>query len=187
MKKKQSQKNSKVLLQDGVPYPVNSPWPKRTSWMTQAAFPATLFLAIYILSHTSMVRLIIYLVLMVIIAWPTRYFLCARCPYCGENCCTIMGKYTPFLFKKQEGKSMKIGLWLDLIFFILLIFFPIYDAWEVGGFFLTAAWFFTSMLNLLLLNGMSCPVCPFTFCPIGKISRALWTLLDLNEQTSTRK
>jgi hypothetical protein len=87
-----------------------------------------------------------------------------------------MGKTTPLLFKHREGKSMKLGLWLDLAFFSFLCVYPLPETWQVGGFLMTLLWLASFLVLSGLLTRLACSVCPFTFCPIGKVGRAFWRL-----------
>jgi hypothetical protein len=69
---------------------------------------------------------------------------------------------------------MKPGLWLDVVFSLLLFALPLPDAWRQGGLLLTLAWLSVFTLMFALITQVACSVCPFTFCPIGRAGRAVW-------------
>lgn len=169
-----SEVQEKTVIQDGVHCPGKAPWPARVSKLTSLSILPVVLLGIYILAQSSLLRLGIWLFLFAIFAYPLRYLVCARCPYYGQSCSTLMGRTVPRLFKKQEGQSMKLGLWLDVVFTSLLFVFPLPDAWRLGGLLLTLAWISVFAVMFALITGVACSACPFTFCPIGRAGRAVW-------------
>jgi hypothetical protein len=144
------------------------------SKITSLLFIPMIVLAVYVLAHASITRLAVWLVIFGLFAYPLRYLVCARCPYYGQPCSTNLGRIVPHLFKKQEGKSMKAGLWLDVVCFAVLLLFPLPDVWKMGGIGLTLLWFGSFFLMAAVLTRLACSVCPFTFCPIGQAGKALW-------------
>lgn len=102
------------LIQDGCRAPSKAPWSPWVSRTTTLAFVIMFALGVYILVQGSVITLAVWLGLVFLFAVPARYLLCARCPYYGQHCSTGFGKFAPFLFKKQEGKSLVPGLWMDL-------------------------------------------------------------------------
>ena len=69
---------------------------------------------------------------------------------------------------------MILGLWLDVVFFLLLLLIPLPDVWRLGGFLLFLLWVGAFALLMGTLTRIACSVCPLTFCPIGRAGRALW-------------
>ncbi len=174
--KSESQKDG--VMQDGVFCPNESPWPaKNMKWTTASMLP-TLLVGIYVLAHTNIAKLIIWLIIWVIFAYPLRYLICARCPYYGKNCSTYYGIMVKYMFKKQEGKSMKTGLWLDIVFFLIIIGLPIPEMWQFGGIIMLPVWFGTMFLMSIAIGGMGCKYCPLTFCPVGKMNRMYTKFFD---------
>jgi len=166
--------NNKIdnyVIQDGVKCPKVSPWPKKNGLISSLPLIPILGLAIYILVETSLSLLAIWLLAFFLFAWPLRYLVCARCPYYGQHCSTMMGKLIPRMFKKQEGKSMKLGLWLDVFFFLFLFLLPAPAAYRVGGMALFLVWVGLFLLLFVFLSIFACACCPLTFCPIGRGGR----------------
>ena len=172
------------MIQDGVPCPKQSPWPKYVGWVTTLPMLPMTALGIYILARTDTPKLILWLIVLGIFAFPLRYFVCARCPYYGQHCSTTMGKFVPLLFRKQEGKPMKTGLWLDVLSFTVLFLLPVPEAYELGGAVLAAVWVGALLLFFLLLSFLACAVCPLTFCPIGRGGKAFWRMLGKKTTSS---
>jgi hypothetical protein len=171
----QPKKNeSSIIIQDGVFCPAKSPWDPKVSQRTGLPLLPVLGLAFYILVVHNLYLLAVWFGLMVVFAWPLRYLICARCPYYGQPCSTNMGLLVARMFPRQEGKSMKPGLWLDLGFLILLFALPLYPAWAEGGPWLTAAWVAAYAVWMGLLARLGCRTCPFTFCPVGRVNRRIW-------------
>jgi hypothetical protein len=160
--------------QDGVSCPQTAPWHTRVSLMTGLPFIPIAILAAFVLLQTSILKLILWVAVLGIFAYPLRYLICARCPYYGQNCSTSFGRIVPRMFRKQEGRSMKLGLWLDVVMIALLLLIPLPEIWQVGGLLLTALWLGAFFLFFAVLTKMACSLCPFTFCPIGQAGKAFW-------------
>jgi hypothetical protein len=79
------------------------------------------------------------------------------------------------MFRKQEGRSILLGLWLDVAFFLALFLVPLPEVWRVGGFLLLLFWVGAFVLMIATVTRLACSVCPLTFCPIGRAGRALWS------------
>ena len=162
------------LVQDGVPCPRTPPWTARSSRLTRLLFIPMIVLPIVILVQTSIPKLLLWLLLLGIFVYPLRYLVCARCPYYGETCCTDFGRLAAKMFRKQEGRSMRLGLWLDVVFFALLCLVPLPEVYAYGGVLMLLVWFAVFFAVFAGLTRLACSVCPFSFCPIGKAGRALW-------------
>jgi len=146
------------------------------STITGIPFIPIAAMALFVLAQTSAVKLILWVALLVIFAYPLRYLVCARCPYYGQKCSSGFGTTVPRMFRKQEGRSMIPGLWLDVVMFALLLLVPLPDMWRTGGPLLTLAWLAAFFLFFAVLTRAACSVCPFTFCPIGRGGKAFWGL-----------
>lgn len=166
--------SEKMVMQDGVSCPCEPPWPGWVSWLTSVTMLPVALCGAYILAATSPWKLAVWLGLFALFAVPLRYLVCARCPYYGTSCSTFMGRTVPLLFKKQEGRSMRLGLWLDVVSMALLFALPLTEAWRLGGLLLLLLWVSVFGSMFLVLSRLACSACPFTFCPIGRAGRALW-------------
>ena len=166
------------IIQDGVQCPRTPPWHPMVSKVTGLPFALIAGLGIYILYNGAMTTLLIWLFVFAIFSYPLRYLVCARCPYYGMDCSSTFGKLVVKMFKKQEGKSMLVGLWLDVLFFAFLFAYPLPDIWRIKGFLFVLAWLAAFFLAFTVLTRMACSSCPFTFCPIGKGGRSFWGLLN---------
>jgi len=164
--------------QDGVPCPTQAPWRPRVSAVTGLPFVPIAALALFVLAHTSIPKLLLWAALLAVFAYPLRYLVCARCPYYGQRCSSTFGVAVTRMFKKQEGKSMRAGLWLDVVMFALLLLIPLPDMWRWGGALLTLAWLAAFFLFFTVLTRMACSVCPLAFCPIGRGGRAFWSWVE---------
>ena len=162
------------VVQDGVQCPRRAPWARTVSVLTSLTFIPIILLAFNTLVQTSLFKLLVWLVVLAVFAYPLRYLVCARCPYYGQRCSTMLGLTVPRMFEKQEGKSMLLGLWLDVVFFIALFLIPLPDVWRLGGFLLLLLWVGAFALMIGTVTRKACSVCPLTFCPIGRAGQALW-------------
>ena len=162
------------VVQDGVRCPSHPPWAPRVSTLTSLTFIPIILLACYVLAQTSLFKLVAWLLLLTIFAYPLRYLVCARCPYYGQRCSTMLGLTVPRMFRKQEGRSMLLGLWLDVAFFLALFLIPLPEVWQVGGFLLLLLWVVAFVLMIATVTRLACSICPLTFCPIGRAGRAVW-------------
>gem|GEM_PF-991099 len=176
MGRKAQDKNS--IIQDGVVCPCTTPWDPKVSTITGLPVVPILILALAILPAAEMLVLIIWLSAFVIFVYPLRYLICARCPYYGMDCSSKAGRLVTRMFKKQEGKSMVMGLWLDVMFFAFLFVYPLPHIRRVKGALWTMAWCSAFFVAFLTATRFGCSVCPFTFCPIGKGGRAFWRLFE---------
>ena len=120
------QHTNDFIIQDGCHCPNDPPWHPRVSKIT--AIPILLFFAVGLFGVFQLGYgfLLIWLILVGIKVYGIRYLVCARCPYYGKNCSSFFGKLVPLLHKKQENKSMVIGLWIDTLFWGILFLFPLY-------------------------------------------------------------
>ena len=69
---------------------------------------------------------------------------------------------------------MKLGLALDLVAMAALFAIPLPDAWRTGGAALLLLWIGVNLLSFGVLTRLACTVCPFEFCAIGTVGRAVW-------------
>jgi len=166
--------SDEFVEQDGCRIPRKAPWSPWVGRLTTLPFVVMFCLGFFILFNTSTITLIVWLAVVVLSIVPGRYFLCARCPYYGQNCSTRFGRLVPYLFKKIEGKSMKAGLWLDLTEMFLLFVIPLPFAWRLGGIVLLLFWIGANFLSFGALTRIACPSCDLSFCPIGRIGGAIW-------------
>lgn len=162
------------VMQDGTVCPKIAPWGRHVGIVTGIPYLVIAVLGGYILERTSPIALLVWFLLLLIFAVPLRYLICARCPYYGQPCCTLLGIVTPRLFQKQEGRSMKAGLWLDMVFFLFLFGIPLPYAWLGFGWPMALLWTGAIVAGFLIHTRFGCARCPFTFCPIGKVGRVVW-------------
>ena len=73
---------------------------------------------------------------------------------------------------------MILGLWLDVVFFLILFFFPLPYARLGFGWPITLLWIMMIISGFLIHTRFGCARCPFTFCPIGKLGRVSWNVKD---------
>ena len=163
------------MIQDGVACPRTAPWSPWVSRWMRLVFLPMIVLPIYVLAQTNIWKLIAWLVVLFILLVPLRYFVCARCPYYGQACSTDFGRLVTKFFRKQEGKSMRLGLWLDVVFFTALCLIPLPEVWELGGVLMILGWFAVFFIVFAALTRLACRTCPLTFCPIGQAGRAFWS------------
>ena len=179
----QNSEDPDTIMQDGVACPLKPPWEKKVSKITGLPFMLILILGMYILFQAGVLKLIIWLAAYGIFTYPLRYLICARCPYYGMDCSSGFGKLVPKMFNKQEGKSMKLGLWIDILFFVFLFAYPLPSIWRIKGFLFLIAWAITFFLAFIVMTRLACCVCPFTFCPIGKGGRAFWRMFNTTNKS----
>lgn len=165
---------TEFIMQDGVRCPRKPPWDKKVSKITGLPFILIILLAVNVLFQAGFLKLVIWVSVFGFFAYPLRYLICARCPYYGMNCSTSMGKIVPKMFKKQDGKSMKFGLYMDILCFTFLFLYPLPAIWELKGILFLLAWCGAFMLMLATLYRLACSICPFTFCPVGRCGKAIW-------------
>ncbi len=156
--------------------PKNSPWDK-TSRFVGIPGLVLVVLGAYILLKSSFPAFFVWLAAIIIFAYPLRFLVCARCPYYGQDCFTGMGKLVTLMFKRQEGRSMRPGLWLDVVFISIIFIIPLPFSYRNFGLIMTIVWIALFLAMFATTTRIGCSVCPFTFCPIGKTGRAFWKLL----------
>ena len=161
------------VLQDGVECPKEAPWKKTYS---VAGIPGLILIGLgaYILLKTSIPWLFVWGLIVFLFAYPLRYLICARCPYYGQQCWSGLGVAVTFMFKKQEGKSMVLGLWLDVVLGLIIFAIPLVHAVRDLAPSIVLAWCGAFTLMVGVMTRLGCAHCPFTFCPIGKLGKLLW-------------
>jgi hypothetical protein len=80
------------------------------------------------------------------------------------------------LFNKQAGKSMRMGMWLEVVFLFFLFLLPFPEFFHYFGWFMIILWITAFFLAFVVLTGFACLSCPFPFCPIGMGGRRFWSL-----------
>jgi hypothetical protein len=165
------------LIQDGISCPKDPPWPSWVSKITAVPFILLFVIVVIFLSQINVVKLIVWLLAFGILLGPMRYLVCARCIYYGKDCASILGRLVPLAFKKQEGKSMRAGMWLEVAFLFFLFLLPLPDFYDYLGWSLIVLWFGAFLLAFIVLTGLACLSCPLLFCPIGMGGRRFWSFL----------
>lgn len=190
MKQNQTDNHTQEFtIQDGCHCPNDPPWHPMVSKIT--AVPILLFFGVgfFGVAQLGYVYFLIWLILAGIKIYGIRYLVCARCPYYGKNCSSFFGKLVPLLHKKQENKSMVIGLYIDTLFWGILFLFPLYYflQYKMAGFTILYCLSFIFMVGIL--SRLACTVCPLTVCPVGKMGRLFWRIfgLKINESRSQSK
>ena len=164
------------VIQDGISCPKKPPWPSWVSKITAIPFILLLSIVVIFLSQINAVKLAIWLLAFGILLGPMRYFVCARCVYYGKDCASILGRLVPLVFKKQEGRSMRPGMVVEVAFLFFLFLLPLPDFYGYLGWPLIALWFGTFLLAFMVMTGLACLSCPLTFCLIGMGGRHFWSL-----------
>jgi len=180
----QNRTSEKPLMQDGVRCPRTSPWPAGAALTMRLMFVPVIVTPVYILSQTNLLKLGIWLLLFGLFAYPLRYLVCARCPYYGQSCSTDLGILVPRMFRKQEGKSMRLGLWLDVVCFLALFALPLPEVWRWGGWPALILWCGLFLVLFGVMTRVACSPCPLTFCPIGRAGRAFWSRVPRAQRKS---
>lgn len=75
---------------------------------------------------------------------------------------------------------MIFGLWLDVVFFVILFSIPLPYAWLGLGWPMALLWIMMIVIGFLIHTRSGCARCPFTFCPIGKVAGVVWRVKDNN-------
>jgi len=176
-----------VIMQDGCRCPETPPWHPNVSKIT--AVPILLFFGIgaYGMAKLGYMYFLGWFILAAIKIYGIRYFVCARCPYYGKNCSSFFGKLVTFMHKKQENKSMVIGLWIDTLFWGIIFIYPLYYFLKYKMYVLTMLYCFACFLMVSILTRLACSICPLTICPVGKMSRITWRILGIKPKGTQQK
>ncbi|MBU0994348.1 MAG: hypothetical protein KJ737_17795 [Proteobacteria bacterium] len=179
--------SQKFIIQDGCHCPEDPPWHSTVSKIT--ALPILFFFGIgaFGVAHLGYVYFFVWLVLAGIKIYGIRYLVCARCPYYGKNCSSFFGKLVPFMHKKQENKSMIIGLWIDTLFWGILFLYPLYYFLQYKMYGFTILYCLSFLLMVGTITRLACIICPLTICPVGKMGRIYWRILGLKINDSQLK
>lgn len=169
----------KFIMQDGCRCPEEPPWHPTVSKIT--AVPILFFFGVggYGMAQLGYLYFAVWISLVGIKIYGIRYIVCARCPYYGTNCSSFFGRLVPFLHKKQENKSMVIGLWIDTLFWGVLFLYPLYYFVQNKMYITTLMYGSSFLLMVVLLSRLACSICPLTICPVGQMGRKFWSILGL--------
>jgi len=141
-----------------------NPWPPGTSYITTALFQAPALMGAYALLRKAPLRLPVFAGIWVAIATVVRKVVCCRCEYYGEECSTIMGKWTAMLYEKDEEHPLTAeAFYLDFGLIGASILLPLPQVKKMGKRYL-AVYLLTVLLSAAGIRYFACRHCPNTVC-----------------------
>ncbi len=141
-----------------------SPWPHGTSYITTALFAVPGLLGSWALLRKAPLRLPIFAGIWVAIATVVRKVVCCRCEYYGEDCSTMMGKWTAMLFEKDEEHPLTAeAFYLDFGLIGASILLPLPQVKKMGSRYL-ALYLLAVLLSAAGIRYFACRHCPVTVC-----------------------
>lgn len=141
-----------------------SPWPPGTSYISTALFSIPVSMGAYALLKKAPRRIPIFAALWVVISTVVRKVTCCRCEGYGENCSTLMGKWTAMIYERDEENPLTAkAFYLDFALIGASMLYPLPQVAKMGKRYLV-------LYILALLAGgagirqLACKHCPVTVC-----------------------
>jgi hypothetical protein len=154
----------KACSKTGCAEGTESPWPTGTSYITTALFGAPALMGTYALLKKAPLRLPIFGGLWVAIVTVVRKVVCCRCDFYGEECSTLIGKWTALLFEKDEEHPLTAeAFYLDFALIGTSILFPLPQVKKMGARYL-ALYVATVLTGAVVIRQLACSRCPNTVC-----------------------
>lgn len=148
-----------------------NPWPKWLSFVTMGLALKIWAIGLYALIRENPRRLPAYVGFLVAGATVARRELCARCPYYGEYCTMLIGKWTAVLYEPRDEAPTTISYLLDGFIGGSTFLYPLPEvsrrSWKLLAFYLAIAAAF-AVVSL----SFSCRRCPMEGCPLNRIIEA---------------
>jgi hypothetical protein len=164
-------KENIIHIQDGCRYPEKTPWSPMVTRITSSMVLIFFLAGVYGTFKAGFFVFLVWVAAFAFKLWGVRYIVCARCPYYGEDCSCFYGRFTAHFYKKQENKSMKMGLWIDLFVWAFIFLFPLYHYLDAGMDLFALFWCSIFAFMFGSLSVFACSTCPFEFCPQGFVGR----------------
>ena len=144
-----------------------SPWPAGTSYINTSMFAIPMLMGTYALLKKAPRRLPVFLGIWVAVTTLVRKIVCCRCEYYGTDCSTLMGRFTPLMFEKDEEHPLTAeAFYVDFSLIGAGILFPLPQVKKMGKGYLLL------YLLALLAGGavtrtLACGNCPVSVCPMN--------------------
>jgi hypothetical protein len=149
---------------EGCSQMTESPWPPGTATRTTALFGLPAVLGIWALLRKAPRRLPVYMALWVVIMTVVRKYVCCRCDYYGQECSTLMGKWTAMIYEKDEEHPLTTeAFYLDFALIGASVLFPLPQVKKMGFFYLLL-YVAAALGSSLAVRQMACKYCPNVVC-----------------------
>lgn len=151
--------------------PAANPWPRGTAYVTTSFYGVVLAMGTYALARKAPRRLPLFAFLWVVLITAVRKIVCCRCEYYGQECSTLMGKWTAMILPPEPEKNLTAeAFYVDLAVVGACILYPIPQAYEMGK------RYFVLYVAFMLLGGLvvrllGCSRCPNAVCPMNPSHR----------------
>ena len=146
--------------------PVN-PWPKSQSFITMGAASLAWLIGLYAVARERPRKLPVFLAASTVLMTLSRKARCARCPYYGEYCTMLIGKWTAVLFERSDKPLTTWSFLQEGLVGGVIFLYPLPELMKRGPrVFLPyqAALLFFLVISIF----RSCAPCPLDICPVNR-------------------
>ena len=141
-----------------------SPWPPGTGTKTTVLFGLPAVLGTWALLRKAPRRLPLYVGLWLAIMTVARKYVCCRCDYYGQECSTLMGKWTAMIYEKDEENPLTTeAFYMDFALIGASVLFPLPQVRKMGKFYLLL-YIAAALGSSLAVRQMACKYCPNAVC-----------------------
>ena len=155
---------SRIETREGA---VENPWPIWLSFTTMGIAVIVWAIGLSSLARENPKRLPGLLGILIAGATIARKELCARCPYYGEYCTMLIGKWTALLYERSDKPLNMRVFFLDGALGGLSFLYPLREVKE-RSLSLLLLYFLLGVLFLALGVTKSCSRCPSEVCPASR-------------------
>jgi hypothetical protein len=142
------------------------PWPTSTAFITTGSILPISAIGTYALLKGNRRKLLLWGMLWGALTTVSRREICARCPYYGEYCSTLMGKITPLMWPRSDKPLTTQGFYWDIALAPALLLYPMPQVHRHSRQ-LLAAYLAAWILYLATMYNLACKRCPLTMCPFN--------------------
>lgn len=148
----------------GVAGAGENPWPRGTAYVTTAFFGIPVTMGAYALLRKAPRRTPLFAAMWVAISTAVRQVVCCRCEYYGQECSTLMGKWTATILEPDPGHPLTAeAFYLDFGLIAASLLYPLPQVFKMGKRYL-ALYALAIAAGGLGVRLLACTRCPNDVC-----------------------
>lgn len=147
-----------------------NPWPKWLSFVTMGLAVLLWIAGLYAIMRENPRRIPAFLGMLVAELTVARRELCARCPYYGEYCTMLIGKWTSLVYERREGPPPTFAYLLDGFLGGALFLAPLPSV-TLRSRRLLALYLAAGVAFMCVSMKFSCGRCRMDSCPANRVLR----------------
>lgn len=144
--------------------PLVNPWIPGTAYVTTSFYGLIMAMGTYALAKKAPRRLPLYAVMWVVLSTLVRKIICCRCEFYGQECSTLMGKWTAMILEPDRERELTAdAFYLDMALVGANILYPVPQVYQMGKRYF-ALYLLFAVLGAVVVRLLACSRCPNAVC-----------------------